>query len=72
MVVLSLVLFPQAAGFGMYTPGLTGSAVPSNLKPPTAVIIQDTDMPDGSEAINGGGSVKITYSMPVTPPRSPR
>lgn len=37
----------------------------NTLAPPTAVIVQDTTNCDGE------GQVKMTFSMPVTPPKSP-
>ena len=59
---------PQAAAAG--DQDSTDGKV-TTLAPPAAVIVHDTDM---KECVNGHGQsleVKYTFSLPVTPPKSP-
>ena len=57
------------ADIGMtLSPGCEGH---NRLEPPAAVIIQDTEMGGQVNGNRQGLEVKYTFSMPVTPPKSP-
>ena len=48
---------------------LSNTRSSSQLVPPTTVIVQDLSVDDPSA--EGNGQVKMTFTMPVTPPKSP-